>query len=243
MVTSNFEVLQLDTIDSTNEYAKSLILREDLQNNYIVVASHQTLGKGRLGRTWESPANMGLWASLILKPGVLPETMIWLNFMSSLTVCEVLRDLTRLPFELKWPNDVLIRGKKVCGILLETLNKNKELFLIIGIGINVNQHEFQGPLGKTATSLFIETQSQWDLSLLLQKIITRFTENNMNLDAGIFKRWKTMSGMFGRQITVVQSNNMFEAIAVDLATDGALLIKAKGGMEKIYAGDVQIKMT
>ncbi|KAB2880400.1 biotin--[acetyl-CoA-carboxylase] ligase [bacterium] len=236
----NYKLIQLEEVDSTNEYAKKLVLHEDILDTYVVVANHQTHGKGRLGRKWESPRGMGLWISIILKPGKSHEEMVWTNFMVSVTVCEALKELTRLLFELKWPNDILINGKKICGILTETVNKNKKVFLIIGIGININQQDFPGPLDGSATSLFIETQTVWDRWVILEKIMSGFDDNNINLSPEIITRWKSLSGMLGHRITVVQGDHTFEAMATDIAKDGALVVERNGRAEKLYAGDVHI---
>lgn len=240
MPDSNYKLIQLEEVDSTNEYAKKLVVQEDNRGPYVIIADHQTRGKGRLGRLWESPRGMGLWMSIILKSGRSHEEMAWTNFMVSVTVCETLRELTRLPLELKWPNDILINGKKICGILMETVNKNREVFLIIGIGININQQNFPEPLDSTATSLFIETQTVWDRWIILAKIISRFDDNNANLSPEIITRWKSLSGMLGHRVTVVQGNHTFEAIATDIAKDGALVVERNGRTEKLYAGDVHI---
>ncbi|MBL7995905.1 biotin--[acetyl-CoA-carboxylase] ligase [bacterium] len=242
MINSNYKIIQLDEVDSTNEYAKKLVLQEDNQYKYIVIADHQTSGKGRLGRRWESRRGMGLWMSLILKPGEQQEKMVWINFAVSLTVCEALKELTGLPLELKWPNDILIHGKKICGILLETVNKNKELFLIVGIGLNINQQDFPKPLDSTATSLFIETQTVWDRAALLQRIMSKFDENSLNLNSEIITRWKSLSGMLGHRITVMKGDYTFEAMAIDIAKDGALVVERNGKAEKLYAGDVHISV-
>lgn len=239
---THHKILHLEDVDSTNEFAKRLILKEDIGDIYIIISDHQTRGKGRLGRVWESPPGMGLSMSIILKPGVRNQDLVWCNFMTSVSVCETLRELTHLPFELKWPNDILIQSKKVCGILLETISKSSELFLIIGIGININQRGFPVPLDQTATSLFIETQMVWDRTLILRSLLAKFDENYANLDSDIFTRWKSLSGMLGRRITVIKGGDTFDATAMDVADDGALIIEKDGKTEKLYAGDVLVRI-
>lgn len=241
MHNSKYKILQLDEVDSTNDFSKKLILQEDIQDNHIIIADHQTHGKGRLGRVWESPSGMGIWMSLILKPDARNNDLVLYNFMTSITVCETLREVTLLPLELKWPNDILIKGKKVCGILLETVNKNTEQFLVVGIGININQQDFPEPLDKIATSLFIETRTVWDRSIILQKLLANLGKNYVDLDPGIFLRWKSLSRMLGSKITVVQGNDTYDATAKDIAEDGALVVEKNGKIEKLYAGDVHIQ--
>jgi BirA family transcriptional regulator, biotin operon repressor / biotin---[acetyl-CoA-carboxylase] ligase len=242
MPPTHYKILQLDEVDSTNEFAKRLILEEPVKGNYIIIADHQTRGKGRLGRIWESPRGEGLWMSIILGAGKSHDRLVWYNFMASLSVCETLSELTHKNFELKWPNDILLHGKKACGILLETVNKNSELFLIIGIGININQKEFSEPLDKTATSLLMETGKTWDRSEILEHTVSKFDHYRSNLSVEIFKRWKTKSTMFGKPITVIQGEKSFEALAIDMGDDGALIVERDGKKEKLYAGDVRIRL-
>lgn len=238
---SNFKILQLDQTDSTNEFAKKLILQEDIQSDYVIVAEHQTHGKGRLGRVWESAPSLGLWMSVIVKPEKDIGLAIY-NFATAVTVCETLRELTYLPLVLKWPNDVLTDGKKICGMLLETVNKNSELYLVIGIGININQQSFAEPLDKTATSLFIETQTVWDRNDIMQRLFSNLLENYKTMDERIFNRWKSLTLMLNKPIIVEQGSAVYHAWAKDIADDGALVIERNGKIEKLYAGDVRIQL-
>lgn len=242
LVSPTYKIIQLDETESTNDYAKKLILEESINGSCVIFANHQTRGKGRLGRTWESAPGAGLWMSLIVGPGINHERLVLYNFMASLTVCETLREMTGLDFELKWPNDILIRGKKICGILLETTAKNGELYLIIGIGLNINQRIFSEPINQTATSLFLETRTNWEISEVMQKVLKRFDENRSNLNIDIFRRWKMMTTMLGKSISIVQDKTIFDGIAKDIADDGALIVERNGKTDRLYAGDVQVRV-
>lgn len=239
---TNYKIIQLDEVDSTNDYAKKLILEENINGTYVIIADHQTRGKGRMGRTWESPYGAGLWMSLVLGPGLSHDQLVLYNFMTSLTVCETLCELTGQPFELKWPNDILIRSRKICGILLETATKQGTLFLIAGIGLNINQKEFPEPLNQTATSLFLETQKTWERFAVLQAFMKNFDENRIELNTEIFKRWRMMTTMLGKPISVIHGTTQFECTAKDIAEDGSLIVERNGKTDRLYAGDVQIRL-
>lgn len=242
MQNASYKIIQLEEVDSTNDLAKKFILEENMTGNCVIIADHQTRGKGRLGRTWESPSGTGLWMSLILGPGICHDQLVLYNFMASLTVCETLRKLTGLEFELKWPNDILIRGKKICGILLETVTKQGELFLITGIGLNINQTSFPEPLDQTATSLFIETKTIWERTAVLQEILTKFDDNRSNMDINIIKKWKSMTNMLGKRVSVIQDNATFDCTANDIGDDGALIVDRNGKTDRLYAGDVRVRV-
>ncbi len=238
-----YKLLSLDEIDSTNEFAKRLILQEPLDQNCIVTANYQTRGKGRLGRTWESPRNEGLWMSLIPSTPVDHDQLVLYNLATACSVCESLRKMTGAGFELKWPNDVLIRSKKVCGMLLETVSKAGNLYLIIGIGVNLNQKEFPEPLNSTATSLRLETGKNWEPLPVMEEIVSNLNENLKLQVSDNLKKWKTLSGMLGKRIRIIQNGESFDSVAIDVAEDGALIVQDNGSVKKLYAGDVQIRLS
>ena len=170
-------------IKSTNIEAIQLA-----KNNYpawtVVVADEQTAGRGRYNRQWNSPAGLGLWFSIILRPKVDIKFLNLMNLATALAIRNFLQKIfiqivsdTTAEVKLKWPNDILINHKKICGILLESgLNNNQLNYVVIGIGINLNQSlpDFTGDLQKTATSLKIETNKEWDLRNTLKKFLIHY---------------------------------------------------------------------
>ncbi len=136
------KIIYLDEINSTNREARRLG-DGGAEEGTVVIADKQTGGKGRLGRTWFSPAGTGIWMSLLLKPKLPPEKVSGITLMAALSVCRAIRSATGLNTQIKWPNDLVIDGKKVCGILTEAAILDGELkFAVLGIGVNVNQTEF-----------------------------------------------------------------------------------------------------
>ncbi len=236
------KIILLDQVDSTNEYAKKLLLQQNISENTAVVADHQVKGKGRLGRVWKSPPGVGLWMSFILKPQLKPDQFFLITYMASVAVAEAVEQMTSLSAELKWPNDVLLNGKKCCGILLESVTKDSQPYVIAGIGINVNQTEFPLALQDTATSLRIESGRAWKRHELFSEILSRLGALYPSLDRSILEKWKLHSNLFGRKVDVTQANHTFEATAIDLADDGALIVEREGKHQNIYAADVRISM-
>lgn len=140
------KIIYLDEIDSTNREVRRLGDAGAVEGT-VVIADCQTGGKGRLGRTWFSPAGTGIWMSLLLRPELPPEKVSGITLMAATSVCRAIRSATGLNTQIKWPNDLVINGKKVCGILTESAILDGELkFAVLGIGVNVNQTEFPGDL-------------------------------------------------------------------------------------------------
>ena len=150
------KILHFKTIDSTNHFARTLI-KEEIDEGSIVVADIQTSGRGRNNRLWSSPIG-GLWFSVILYPDISSKKGMTVTMAASVSVADAIKKSFGLNTEIKWPNDILINGKKVCGILTEIETKNDRIFYsIVGIGINVN-NDLDSELENIATSLKIEIQ-------------------------------------------------------------------------------------
>jgi BirA family biotin operon repressor/biotin-[acetyl-CoA-carboxylase] ligase len=236
------EIILLDEVDSTNDYAKSFLGQHSEPENTVIVADRQLKGKGRMGRVWDSPPGMGLWMSFILKPELRPDRFFLYTFMAAVAAAEAIEAISDLAVELKWPNDLLLSQKKCGGILLESVTKNGTPYLIVGMGINVHQPDFPEGLRSHATSLFIESNRIWDRYELFDKIMTAMHNHNGVLDESILEKWKSRSAMFHRNVTIIQSDKSYEAVAKDLANDGALIIEREGKMQKIYAADVRVQI-
>src|SRR5208283_2326 len=159
IITQTFgkKIFAFDILDSTNVKAKSLAL-DDAQEGAIVIAEEQTAGKGRLGRSWSSEKGKNLTFSVIARPRISPQHLGILSLFAGVSVARALTTLTDKTIRCKWPNDVFLNNKKVCGILSESVASEKSITaVIIGIGINVNQKKFSPDLQEKATSLALET--------------------------------------------------------------------------------------
>ncbi|HOS59245.1 MAG TPA: biotin--[acetyl-CoA-carboxylase] ligase [Syntrophorhabdaceae bacterium] len=238
------EIIYKETIDSTNTYAFKLALTGKPEGTCIVAESQKS-GKGRLNRTWFSPAYQNIYLSVILRPPVHPSKVYPITFLSSLAVHDTVKDLTGLPPTLKWPNDVLINGKKVCGTLLEiSTEADMVSFVIIGIGFNINmdaQHTDESIKDK-ATSLYMETGKTYNrtyvcavLLSMLERYYSVFLEKG---EREICNIWESKALIKGKYIEINQMTEVFRGISEGIDIDGAMLLNINGEVKKIIAGDV-----
>lgn len=247
-------------IASTNDFAYKIAERGEKEGT-LVIAEEQTRGRGRMGRIWHSPKGMGLWFSLILRPPIRSDEVNLLTFLSALSVAQVVERRSKINVGVKWPNDLLIKGRKFCGILSELSFEDKRInFAIVGIGINLNQQErdFPPELRSKATSLRIELGDKVDRVRLLQEILKRLEENyflaiedipflrqgwamNSPGFGKIIREWESRCVIFGKKVTVIWGENQVTGIAQGIDKLGRLILKVKEGSEvKILAGDVHL---
>ena len=234
-------------VNSTNEWAKKLAIY-GAHEGTVVIAETQAEGRGRLGREWISPVG-GLWFSLILKPKLHPADAVKLTFVAGLAVTKVLREMFNLKTETKWPNDVLVNGRKVCGILTEMNTRDETInFVVIGIGVNVNfdvERVFPEPLKKTATSLQNELKRKVEIEKLFRDLLEKL-ENLYELFTKegfkpILKEWKNYAGFLNRQVEIASPTEKLSGLALDVDDDGALVIKLKDGTVKhVLVGTISL---
>lgn len=236
----------LETVDSTNNYAKSMA--KDSMEGKIIVAEEQTKGKGRLGRDWQSEKYSGLYFSIILKPDILPRNISKLTLIGSSAVYLALKELN-IDIKIKWPNDILLNGKKVCGILTELSGQIEKIdYIIMGIGINVNNEfkDFNEELHKKASSLKMELYKEIDRKLLLAKILNNFEElYNEFVNDNDFSRTleiaRENSILIGEEARII-SGDVEEFVKVlDINEDGELLVERDGKIFTVYSGEVSLR--
>jgi BirA family biotin operon repressor/biotin-[acetyl-CoA-carboxylase] ligase len=218
----------------------------EVNEGTIVLAEEQSAGRGRFARTWFSEKNRNLTFSILLKPESLNDKLSLLSLLAGVAVVKSINSATGLTATCKWPNDVLLQGKKVCGILSELVkDTDGRTCVIVGIGINVNQTEFPEELQGTATSLSLQTRRTIDrlhlLSVLLEELKNGYEQFQSGEYSAIIQDWKKHCAMLGQQISVQQNDSTLTGIASDIAEDGALLIQSRNGLIKVYAGDVTIQ--
>lgn len=233
-----------ETIDSTNTCAKTLA-EAGMEEGAIILAESQSEGKGRLGRVWISEPGKNLLFSCILRPSLEKEQAGLLTFFAAVAVARALEQSTGLHVECKWPNDLLLNGKKCCGILLESsLSSGKLAYSILGIGVNVNQRDFQNDLCRTATSLAREAGAEIDRKRLFQNIVaeldTLYLDVKKNQFSRIVTEWNNRCTMLGRNIQVDCGGVIIRGKAAGLHTDGGLVVRTTTGNEIVYAGDVTV---
>jgi BirA family biotin operon repressor/biotin-[acetyl-CoA-carboxylase] ligase len=233
-------------VSSTNDWGKELASLGATEGT-VVVAETQTVGHGRLGRKWVSPRG-GLWFSAILRPEKLrPTEAVKLVFVAGLAVAEVLHELYDLPVETKWPNDVLINGRKVCGILAEMNTQSRRVnYVVVGVGVNANfdlENVFQDSLRKTATSLKRELGRRVPMDELFKALLEKFEYfYELFLKQGfilILDRWKKYACFLGHQVEVSNQDEKISGLACDVDVDGSLVLKPEDGkIMHVLVGDV-----
>lgn len=239
------EIIYSSEIDSTNMRARSLAL-QGAPEGTLVVAEKQTMGRGRLGRSWFSPFQTGIYASLILRPRLVPNEAPKITLLAGVSAAETLLAVASLDAGIKWPNDILVHGKKIAGILTETsMEMDAIQHVVVGLGLNVNQRSFPGHLKGSATSLFMETGRPFERVVLLREFLRQFercydTFSRVGFEP-IRKRWRELAVLLGKEVTVRMMDRTFEGRAMELDRDGALIVKDRDGQsQRIYSGDIRI---
>lgn len=240
----NFTILRFETIDSTNtEAARQARLGAD--EGLCVLARQQTAGRGRHGRTWTSEKDSGLYFSVVLRPTIELKFLTLITLMTGIAVSDTLSDIGLKP-DIKWVNDVLIGDQKICGILAETVDTNRGLAVVVGIGINLTSSNFPDELAGVATSIKEENGKQIDADELaegLTKFFGYFYDilNGDNGPGVILREWQHRSSYFsGKPVRVVLENDSISGVTDGLESNGALRIKKNDGNTVIVqAGDVE----
>jgi BirA family biotin operon repressor/biotin-[acetyl-CoA-carboxylase] ligase len=236
-------VVTFEVIDSTNTAAKKLA-DNGVPEGTAVIADYQTAGRGRFNRTWHGEAGKNIIVSLILRPREEQSAHL-LTYLTALCVANTAEDMAGVKAECKWPNDLLISGKKFCGILLESAWNDSSIdYVVVGIGMNVNQETFPNELRQTATSLKKESGREFERGSIIRNFFERIENAYLQSQKSgynrFLKEWKMKSSMFGKEISLEQSGNILRGRAIDLDTDGALVIKNHDRVLKVFAGDVTV---
>lgn len=232
-------LLYYQEVKSTNETAKEIA--STCGNGTIVLAEVQTGGRGRLSRSWRSPTG-GVWMSLVLKPDIALVNAYRINMAVSVAIARTLFQLYGLNTGIKWPNDILVNGRKICGILMEVSAEMDRLeYAVVGIGINANIDVNEFPSDWNATSLSRETGGQVSRNQLIQTLLREIeTAYDQMSTPKISSEWRERSVTLGRYVRITNSEGDVEGSAVSLGDDGALFIRLKGEpgeIRRIVAGD------
>jgi BirA family biotin operon repressor/biotin-[acetyl-CoA-carboxylase] ligase len=238
-------ILSFDNIGSTNTYAKNLGDKES-PDGTVIIAEEQTQGRGRFDRKWQSEKGKNLIFSVVLQPVSQPRNIGLLPICAGGTIAKTIEQYLDLKVGCKWPNDILIGGKKTCGILIESFSLNKLTNrFILGIGVNVNQELFPEDIINTATSLKLASGKTVDRMKLLINILTSLDEMYLSIQKDNYddslNEWKSRSSIFGKDITVMQFDKEIRGRAVRLDNDGGLVLNYEGTEIKVLSGDVTIR--
>ena len=235
-------------VNSTNSVAKNAINDKsiELQDGSIIIANEQTTGRGRLGRAWHSPLG-GIWMSLILFPVLEPAYIAKITLMTAVVLVRSIKKLFDIPILIKWPNDIIIENKKLCGILTEMSAESDRInYVIVGIGVNTNIAREQFPEEIRGQSISLQEIIGKQISKIkLTRLLLENFEKSYGLlqrkqFADILKDWKLNAHTLGKRITVVSGKRTISGEAIDVTTEGALVIKAEDGkIVNILSGTVQ----
>lgn len=231
-------VIKLESVDSTQAIAFALAA-EGAPDGTAVIAAHQREGRGRRGRTWSAPPDTALLTSIVVRPAVPAKDVPLYSLVAALATADTVAQLGAVAPRLKWPNDVLVGGRKIAGILLESRTIGSETVVAIGIGVNLRQGEFPADLEGRATSIRLETGREVTPDEALAALRSalgawreRFERDGV---APVRQRWLALADTIGRRVQVAG----VEGIAVDLADDGALVIDDGVTRRRVMAGDVE----
>ena len=242
------EIRVFERTTSTNDIIARLA-RDGIKEGAVVFAESQSRGRGRLGRTWISPARKGLWFSILLRPDLPPQSATQLTVAAANALARAIALQTRLIPEIKWPNDILIRGKKVAGILTELtaeLDHVKEVVLGVGVNVNLDAADLPHDARKTATSLKIESGQAMDRAELAVAILRELDADYDRIRRGQFEsvagEWQQRCGTLGREVSIRIGDRVIRGRAESLDAQGALLLRTQHGrLERIIGGDVTME--
>lgn len=239
--------LYLDCVDSTNNYAKR-IAEEGAADGTLVMADEQTGGKGRRGRGWETPGGVNIAMTLLLRPRIQPEHASRLTLLMAMAVAQGIRSVTGLDAGIKWPNDVVVHGKKVCGILTEMSAEVDYInYVVIGTGINVNQESFPEEIRHIAGSLCVELGekiSRAELAASIMEALERIYEIFLRTEdlSELYKEYNEICVNRGHAIRVLEPKQEYNGTTDGINENGELVVQKENGETVcVYAGEVSVR--
>lgn len=240
------EIFCFPVLDSTNTKAKQLA-EEGYPSGTLVVAEQQDDGRGRRGRDWASPRGVGIFMTLMLKPDILPNNASMLTLVAALAVAAAIRKCTGRPAGIKWPNDIVINGKKVCGILTEMSAQIDYVnHVVVGIGINVHNESFPEDIAPTATSLYLETGVHYRRAALIEEIWEQFERyyavflQTQDLN-GLVKEYEAHLVNMHQSVRVIDPKEPFEGRAMGITPRGELMVDTWESRRLVSAGEVSVR--
>ena len=233
--------------DSTNLRIRQLG-DEGAPHGTLAVADRQTAGRGRRGRAWESPAGSSIYMSILLRPDIAPDRAPMLTLVMALSVAEGIMDCEDVEVQIKWPNDIIINGKKLVGILTEMSAQVDYInHVTVGVGINVNQTGFPEDIRKTATSLKLETGHDVKRAPLIAAVMKRletYYETFLKTEdlSGLMDMYNKMLVNRGRDVLILGTKEQYQAHALGINRPGELIVKREDGTEEeVFAGEVSVR--
>lgn len=247
------KVLSFNCIDSTNIKAKQLAELGEAEGT-LVVAEQQITGKGRRGRSWQSECGVGIWMTLLLRPELAPVNVSGLTLLTALAVARAIRQVCNVSAQIKWPNDIVIAKKKICGILTEmSSEENFVHYVVIGVGINANTEKFSSEIENIASSIWLETGKKVDRCALAAAFVSVFSDyyrkylKEQNLSSFI-EEYNSILANKDKEVRIyhgmaeaASAENIDVGIAKGINKDGALLVETDGQIKEIVSGEVSVR--
>ncbi|MDD6156967.1 MAG: biotin--[acetyl-CoA-carboxylase] ligase [Lachnospiraceae bacterium] len=240
------EILYFDSIDSTNTKAKQLA-EENYPSGTLVVADRQTAGRGRRGRNWESPQHTGIFMTLMVKPDMNPNNASMLTLVAALAVAKAITEVTQLPAQIKWPNDIVINGHKIVGILTEMSAQIDYInHVVIGIGINVHNESFPQELRETASSLLLESGKRFRRADIIEAFLEHFEKyyevflETQDLEA-LMNEYNRMLVNREKFVRVLDPKEPFEGKAMGITKKGELIVDTWESRKLVSSGEVSVR--
>ena len=237
------EIVYFKEIDSTNRYAKKLAA-EGAAHGTLVLADTQTAGRGRRGRSWISPAGSSISMTLILRPEVPPAQVAKISLLTALATANAIRRVTGLDARIKWPNDIVAGGRKVCGMLMEMdATPEKVASVVAGVGINVHQTQFPEEIAHSASSLDLLAGRRISRADIVRAFLQEYERVWALGDEAMMRAYRERSATIGQRVQVIGLNGTYTGTAQDVTESGSLLVRADedGEVREVLAADVSVR--
>lgn len=243
---SEVSIIPFETTDSTNTQAKlycGQFKDEGISSPVMFIANHQNGGKGRLGRSFYSPADSGLYMSLLINAQEIESDIVCITTATAVCVANAIQALCNITPKIKWVNDIYIEDKKVCGILCEAVTNPETMkieYIIIGIGVNVSTESFPNDIKDIATSLPVKVNKNKLCAYITDNIIEELSKIS---DRSFIEKYKERCMVLGREITYIENDETKKATAIDIDKNGGLVIKTKNEeIKTLSTGEITVRM-
>ena len=240
------EVVYLESVDSTNNKAK-ILGEEGALDGTLIVSELQQAGKGRRGKGFQSPKGEGIYMTLLLRPEIVPIKASMITIVAAMAAREGLLKACNIDGKIKWPNDIVVEGKKICGILTEMSSELDCInHVVVGMGFNVNNSNMPDDIKDIAVSVKMITGKEYKRSNIIAEVIRAFEKyyklflQSENLE-NIKKEYNKNLIHFNKEVVIIKGNEKYTAKSLGIDDDGELLIKREGVEEKVISGEVSVR--